>query len=284
MRELDKYELSVLSMKKMKGCRPSTSPNLEKQTEPGDDDPCDHPNLHRFAVSTILSMTRRRSDLQATARWTCKRLRDPNQKSGRQLVKTVACVRCRKELATLHAEVWQGRQELGLQQLFTGNLRLGWYLIVGGCRLHSRCRTTGQRALSSGESETMSMSELMKEAKLTQQNLDFCGMGLLPNRLAHRCGCRKRMLSQKRCGKTEASGREKLLIAGGTAKRVDRKFNASDTLSHCPSAEELRKFHDWLPHSDSDEENVHSVELMLKGMLAAKVTVFFASLAETLNS
>ena len=253
MRELDKYELSVLSMKKMKGCRPSTSPKLEKQTEPGDDDPCDHPNLDRFAVSTILSMTRRRSDLQSTARWTCKRLRDPNQKSGRQLVKTVACVRCRKELATLHAEVWQGRQELGLQQLFTGTLRLGWYLIVGGCRLHSHCRTTGQRALSSGESETMSMSELMKEAKLTQQNLDFCGMGLLPNRLAHRCGCRKRMLSQKRCGKTEASGREKLLIAGGTAKRVDRKFDASDMLSHCPSAEELRKFHDWLPHSDSDE-------------------------------
>ena len=88
VRELDKYELSVLSMMKMKCCRPSTSPKLEKQTEPGDDDPGDHPHLHRFAVSTILSMTRRRLDLQATARWTCKRLRDPNQKSGRQLVKT----------------------------------------------------------------------------------------------------------------------------------------------------------------------------------------------------
>ena len=126
----------------------------------------------------------------------------PKPKVRETVGENVTCVRCTKELATFHAEVWQGRQELGLQQLFTGNLHLGWYLIVGGCRLHSHCRTTRQRALSSGESETMSMSELLKEAKLTQHNLDFCGMGLLPNRLAHRCGCRKRMLSQKRCGKT----------------------------------------------------------------------------------
>ena len=71
-----------------------------------------------------------------------------------------------------------------------------------------------------------------------------------------------------------------------SVKRVDRKFNASDMLSHCPSAEELRKF---LPmfgcHTKTvTKENVHSVELVLKEMLAAEVTVFFARLAETLNS
>ena len=32
----------------------------------------------------------------------------------------------------------------------------------------------------SGESEIMSMSELLKEAKLTQYNHEVCGMGLLP--------------------------------------------------------------------------------------------------------
>ena len=52
--------------------------------------------------------------------------------------------------------------------------------MVGGCRLHSHSRTTGQHALSSGESEIMSMSEVLKEAKLMQYNLEFCGMGLLP--------------------------------------------------------------------------------------------------------
>ena len=41
----------------------------------------------------------------------------------------------------------------------------GGYLMVGGCRLHSHSRTTGQHARSSGE-----------EAKLTQYNLEFCGM------------------------------------------------------------------------------------------------------------
>ena len=56
----------------------------------------------------------------------------------------------------------------------------GDYLMVGGCRLHSHSRTTGQHALSSGESEILSMSEVLKEAKLLQYNLEFCGMGLIP--------------------------------------------------------------------------------------------------------
>ena len=38
----------------------------------------------------------------------------------------------------------------------------GGYLMVGG-RLHSLNRTSGQHALSSGGSEIMSMSELLKE-------------------------------------------------------------------------------------------------------------------------
>ena len=37
VKELDKYATSVLTMMKMEDCRPSTSPKLEKQTEPGDE-------------------------------------------------------------------------------------------------------------------------------------------------------------------------------------------------------------------------------------------------------
>ena len=54
VKELDKYESSVLTMMQMKDCRPSTSPKLEKQAEPGDHDPCEHPELYRSAVCTIL--------------------------------------------------------------------------------------------------------------------------------------------------------------------------------------------------------------------------------------
>ena len=86
--------------------------------------------------------------------------------------------------------------------------------------------------------------------------------------------------------KGKAALQEDLRRENCKVKRFDRKFNASDMLSHCPSAEELRKF---LPmfgcHTVTEaKENFHSVEMMVKGMLAAKVTVFFASLAETLNS
>ena len=45
-------------------------------------------------------MTKRRPDLQATTRWMCKRLRDPNQKSWRQLVKTVRYIKGSKDLGT----------------------------------------------------------------------------------------------------------------------------------------------------------------------------------------
>ena len=60
------------------------------------------------------------------------------------------------------------------------NSASGGYLMVDGCRLHSHSRTTGQHALSSGECEIMSMSELLNEAKLTQYILEFYGVGLLP--------------------------------------------------------------------------------------------------------
>ena len=74
----------------------------------------------------------------------------------------------------------------------------GRYVMVGGCRLHSHSKTTGHYALSSGEREITSMSELLKEAKLTQYNLGFFGMGLLPNRLVHRCVRRNSILPQEK--------------------------------------------------------------------------------------
>ena len=60
-------------------------------------------------------------------------------------------------------------------------------------------------------------------------------------------------------------------------KRVDWKLNASDMLTHSPSAEELRKF---LPMigchtTTANRENYNAVKTMLKGMPAAKVTAFF---------
>ena len=100
VRELDEHHESVLSMMGMKDCRSSTSPKLEKQSEPGDDEPCEHPELCRSAVCTNLYMTRRRPDVQATARWTCKRLRDPNRKSWRQLAMSVRYVKGTRDLAT----------------------------------------------------------------------------------------------------------------------------------------------------------------------------------------
>ena len=60
-------------------------------------------------------------------------------------------------------------------------------------------------------------------------------------------------------------------------KRVDRKFNASDMLTHSPSAEELRKFLPMIGcHTMTvNRENYNAVKTMLKAMPAAKVTAFY---------
>ena len=100
-------DLCVDDDEQMKDCRSSTSPKLEKQTEPGHDDPCEHPELYRSAVCTILYIAKRRPDLQATTRWMCKRLRNPNKKSWRQLVKNCEVHQGVKRFGYVHAE---GRQ------------------------------------------------------------------------------------------------------------------------------------------------------------------------------
>ena len=69
-------------------------------------------------------------------------------------------------------------------------------------------------------------------------------------------------------------------------KRVDRKLNASDMLTHSPSAEELRKFIPMIGcHTmTANRENFKAVRKMLKGMPAAKVTAFLTSLADEVKS
>ena len=70
-------------------------------------------------------------------------------------------------------------------------------------------------------------------------------------------------------------------------KRVDRKFNASDMLTHSStSAEELRMFLPMIGcHTmTANRENYFAVKTMLKAMPAAKVTAFLTSLADSLKS
>ena len=65
---------------------------------------------------------------------------------------------------------------------------------------------------------------------------------------------------------------EKLIFK---VKRVDRKFNASDMLTHSPSGRVAKvPSHDWL-----NRENHNAVKTMLKAMPAAKVTAFLTSMA-----
>ena len=132
----------------------------------------------------------------------------------------------------------------------------------------------------------MSMSEVLKETKLLQYNLEFCGMGLLlivlhtdadgARALCHKRGVgRMKHLDVRHCWL-----QEELEKGNFKVKRVDRKFNASDMLTHSPSAEEFRKFLPMIGgHTMTvNRENYNAVKTMLKAMPAAKVTAFLTSM------
>ena len=152
---------------KMKDCRPSLSPKLEKQTELGDDDPCEHPELYRSVVCTILYMTKRRPDLQATTRWMCKRVRNPNQKSWIQLVKTVRYIKGSRDLATFMPKA--GKSDI-IEAFLDGDWACddldrksasgGWWLLTAQPQQDDWTARAQQC-----ESEIMSMSEVLKKAK-----------------------------------------------------------------------------------------------------------------------
>ena len=228
----------------------------------------------------------------------CKRLRNPNQKSWRQLVKTVRYIKGSRDLATFMPKA--GKLDI-IEAFLDGDWACddldkkpasGGYLMFGGCRLHSHSRTTGQHALSSGESEIKSMSEVLKEVKLVQYNLEFCGMGLLPIVLhtdadVARVFCHKRGVGRmKHLDVRHCWLQEELEKGNFKVKRVDRKFNASDMLTHSPSAEELRKFLPMIGfHTMTvNRENYNAVKTMLKAMPAAKVTAFLTSFADVVKS
>ena len=146
--------------------------------------------------------------------------------------------------------------------------------------------------LSRGESDIMSMSEVLKEAKVRQCNLDFCGMGLLLIVLhtdadGARAFCHKRGVGRmKHLDVRHCWLQEELEKGNFNVKRVDPKFNASDMFIHGPYAEELRKFLPMIGcHTMTvKRENYYAVKTMLKVMLVAKVTAFLTSMADVAKS
>ena len=115
VRELDKYELSVLSMMKMRRV-PSSRNRLSLETI-----------IHVISRSLQVRSVRNspHDEAQATARWMCQRFRHPNQKSWTQLVKKGQIHQRLDRLGDFHAEVWQSRQHRSIPRW-----RLGWWMPI----------------------------------------------------------------------------------------------------------------------------------------------------------
>ena len=75
----------------------------------------------------------------------------------------------------------------------------GGLIMVAVCRMHCHSMTTPGHALSSGESEIMNMSELLKECLICQYNLAFVGLGRLPTQWYTDASVARQSAHKKRC-------------------------------------------------------------------------------------
>ena len=124
----------------------------------------------------------------------------------------------------------------------------GGVIMIAGCRMHSHCRGMPDHALSSGESEIMSMSEMLKEALLVQFNVEFVGLGRLPIQMHTDASVARSFAHRKGVGRMKHlevrfMWLQEMQDKGAYAlKKVGRECNFSDMLTHPPSKAELDRF------------------------------------------
>ena len=206
------------------------------------------------ATCTLLYLSKRVPEIQSTVRWLCKWLINPTVKAGRQLIKLLCYLKGSSHLATYFPEH-------GVVDRIEGFLDGDWAcdeldrksvsgaaVMVAGCRMHSHSRTTPTHALSSGESAIVSLSEVLKECLLIQYNLEFVGVGRLPIQLLTDATVARQFVHRKGVGRVKhLEARyvwlQQHLAEGAYAiKKLPSNENASDMMTHLPSAPELQKF------------------------------------------
>ena len=250
----DKYVTKVLELLGMNNCNSSTSPKLDKAHLDGDELPCEDGAKFRTAVCTLLYVSKRQPEIQSTVRWLCKRLKDPTGKAWRQLIKLVRYMKASRGLATFFPCDEEIRQISGYVDGdwacddFDRKSVSGGVIMVAGCRMHSHSRGTADHALSSGESEIMSMSELLKDCLLLQFNMQFAGMGKIPIQMYTDASVCRQFVHRRGVGRMKHLDvrhmwlQDMLEKGAYSVKKISREVNPSDMMTHPPSSQELEKF------------------------------------------
>ena len=114
--------------------------------------------------------------------------------------------------------------------------------------MHAHSRAGSLHALSSGESEIMSSSELLKEAKGLQHLLEFVGFGTLPIHMSTDATVARNFMHRKGAGRMKHLDirfmwlQEECANGKFVPKKVPRDVNPSDMLTKTPNTEEVKKF------------------------------------------
>lgn len=94
----------------------------------------------------------------------------------------------------------------------------------------------------------MAMSELLKEALLIQENVQFVGFGKLPIESRVDASVARQFVHRKGAGRMKHIDTRLMWLQQAQeegkfgVKKIPREINISDMLTHAPSALELKKF------------------------------------------
>ena len=102
VKPFDKYIDRALELANMAECNPSTSPKLDRVNLPDDEEDHHDAALYRSVVCTLLYVSKRMVEIQATMSWLCKRLHSPNKKAARQLHKLLRYLKGARGNATFY--------------------------------------------------------------------------------------------------------------------------------------------------------------------------------------
>ena len=124
---------------------------------------------------------------------------------------------------------------------------MGGAIMVAGCRMRARSRGAQSHALSSAESEIMSASELLREAKALQHLLKSVGFGELPIEMLTDAAAAKAFMHRRGAGRMKHMDircmwlQEECERGGYIPKKLPREFNASDMLTKVLAQEKIDK-------------------------------------------
>jgi len=238
-------------------CNPSGSPQVEKESMPGDEMMLGDGDAEAYMSATceLIYLSRKRFDIQSSVRVLCSQLKSPTRYVQRVLTKCLRYLKGTRNVGQLLCidpnagpdielyysnSAWSAGQDI--HKCVSAAV-----IQVEGCTLHGQCR--GQVVLAtSAEAEIVAVSDAVTEALQAQYLIQFLGMGFRYVKLKHDSSDAVAFVHRQGLSPIENVAARHLWLQGLVelelvrVQKIPRETNAAGMMVHPPSERELETF------------------------------------------